>query len=76
MKKKKTTVDTMQTPYASLPMRMRARVCVFVLTVAVFPSDIEKMGCVRNCATYLSFDLTCVLDGHLDDDDATGLCFE
>lgn len=57
-----------------------ACVCVFVLTVAVFPSDIEKMGCVRNCATYLSFDLTCVLDGHLDDDDddddATGLCFE
>jgi hypothetical protein len=37
-------------------------VCARELTVAVFASDIEKMGCVRahNCATYLSFDLTCV----------------
>ncbi len=40
---KKKTVDTMQTPYA--------RVCVCELTVAVFASDIEKMGCVCVCAT-------------------------
>lgn len=51
---------------------IRACVCVCELTVAVFASDIEKMGCVRNCATYLSFYLTCVcLYGHLD---GTGLC--
>ena len=73
-KRREKTVDTMQTPYA------RARVSVCELTVAVFASDIEKMGCVcvcaRNCATYLSFDLTCVcvcLYGHLD---GTGLCLK
>ena len=37
------TVDTMQTPYASARARQ--------LTIAVFASDIEKMGCVCARAT-------------------------
>ncbi len=50
--------------------------CLCELTVAVFASDIEKMGCVCVCATvqriYLSIHLTCVcLYGH---SDGTGLC--
>ncbi len=65
---KKKTVDTMQTPYA------RARVCVRV-NCCCFCFRHWKDGmylCVRNCATYLSFYLTCVcLYGH---SDGTGLC--